>query len=114
KAGFAAAGAKSFVMCHISHVYPTGASLYFTILAGVRGDQISAWEPVKSGINDAIIAHGGTISHHHAVGRDHAPWLAAGIGETGIRILAAVKRELDPTAILNPGAVIGDATSAGR
>ncbi|MHC9044132.1 FAD-binding oxidoreductase [Microbacterium saperdae] len=107
KDGFAAeAGAKSFVMCHISHIYPTGASLYFTILAGVRGDQLAVWEKVKSAVNDAILAAGGTISHHHAIGRDHAPWLAQEIGETGVRILSAIKRELDPRGILNPGAVI--------
>lgn len=100
------AGAKSFVMCHISHIYPTGASLYFTILAGVRGDQLAVWEKVKSAVNDAILAAGGTISHHHAVGRDHAPWLAQEIGDTGVRILSAIKRELDPHGILNPGAVI--------
>ena len=104
--GFAAAGAKSYVMCHVSHIYPTGASLYFTVLAGIRSDPLDMWAPIKSRVNDAIIASGGTISHHHAVGRDHAPWLAQEIGDTGVRILAAIKRELDPTGILNPGAVI--------
>ena len=106
RAGFSDAGAKSYIMCHVSHIYPTGASLYFTVLAGVRGDQLAVWERVKARVNDAIIGAGGTISHHHAVGRDHAPWLAAEIGDTGIRILSAIKRELDPTGILNPGAVI--------
>ncbi|MFJ6531273.1 FAD-binding oxidoreductase [Microbacterium sp. NPDC091662] len=104
--GFAADGAKSYVMCHVSHIYPTGASLYFTVLAGVRSDALGVWEVVKARVNDAIIASGGTISHHHAVGRDHAPWLGQEIGETGIRILRAIKRELDPSGILNPGAVI--------
>lgn len=106
KGGFSAAGAKSYVMCHVSHIYPTGASLYFTVLAGVRADPLGAWEPVKARVSDAIIAAGGTISHHHAVGRDHAPWLSQEIGETGMRILSAIKRELDPAGILNPGAVI--------
>ncbi|NJI60812.1 FAD-binding oxidoreductase [Microbacterium oxydans] len=106
KDGFSAAGAKSYVMCHVSHIYPTGASLYFTVLAGIRTDPLGVWEPVKARVNDAIIAAGGTISHHHAVGRDHAPWLSQEIGETGMRILSAIKRELDPTGILNPGAVI--------
>ncbi|MGN7950004.1 FAD-binding oxidoreductase [Microbacterium sp. 22215] len=104
--GFSDAGAKSYVMCHVSHIYPTGASLYFTVLAGIRSDPLAAWARVKTRANDAIIATGGTISHHHAVGRDHAPWLEQEIGETGVRILAAIKRELDPTGILNPGAVI--------
>ena len=106
KAGFADAGAKSYVMCHVSHIYPTGASLYFTVLAGIRSDPLGTWGPVKARVNDAIIEAGGTISHHHAVGRDHAAWLGREIGDTGIRILAAIKRELDPTGILNPGAVI--------
>ncbi len=110
--GFTEAGAKSYIMCHISHIYPTGASLYFTVLAGVRGDQLAVWDDVKSRVNDAILAAGGTISHHHAVGRDHAPWLAEEIGETGIRILTAIKRELDPQGILNPGAVIGRGVTA--
>lgn len=106
RGGFADAGAKSHVMCHVSHIYPTGASLYFTVLAGIRSDPLKVWAEVKARVNDAIIASGGTISHHHAVGRDHAPWLEQEIGETGVRILAAIKRELDPQGILNPGAVI--------
>lgn len=106
KEGFADMGAKCYVMCHVSHIYPTGASLYFTVLAGIRTDPLASWEAVKMRVNDAIIASGGTISHHHAVGRDHAPWLGQEIGETGVRILTAIKRELDPSGILNPGAVI--------
>jgi alkyldihydroxyacetonephosphate synthase len=106
--GFDAADARSYVMCHVSHVYPTGASLYFTVLAGLRQDPLGAWTVVKGRVNDAILANGGTISHHHAVGRDHAPWLAQEIGDTGVRILTAVKRELDPRGIMNPGAVLVD------
>ncbi|WP_240745197.1 MULTISPECIES: FAD-binding oxidoreductase [unclassified Microbacterium] len=105
KEGFAEAGARSYVMCHVSHIYPTGASLYFTVLAGIRADPLPVWGPIKSRVNDAIITTSGTISHHHAVGRDHAAWLEQEIGETGIRILRAIKRELDPAGILNPGAV---------
>ncbi|WP_235560853.1 FAD-binding oxidoreductase [Microbacterium sp. Leaf320] len=104
--GLSDSGAKPYVMCHVSHIYATGASLYFTVLASIRSDPMEVWAQVKARVNDAIIANGGTISHHHAVGRDHAPWLEQEIGETGVRILAAIKRELDPTGILNPGAVI--------
>lgn len=106
--GFAQAGAKSFVMCHVSHVYPTGASLYFTVLAGVKSEPLGVWEVVKHRVGDAIMAAGGTITHHHAVGRDHAPWLADEIGETGIRVLRAIKRELDPHGIMNPGVLLTD------
>ncbi|OZB83547.1 FAD-linked oxidase C-terminal domain-containing protein, partial [Microbacterium sp. 13-71-7] len=110
KSGFAGAGRKAFVMCHVSHVYPTGASLYFTVLAPLGADAQEAWSGIKRRVGDAIMAAGGTISHHHAVGRDHAPWLGEEIGDTGVRILAAVKRELDPDGIMNPGAVLGAAT----
>ncbi|UOQ87828.1 FAD-binding oxidoreductase [Agromyces endophyticus] len=110
--GFAALGAKSLVLCHVSHVYPTGAALYFTILAVLKGDQLAGWQPVKSAVNDAIMAGGGTISHHHGVGRDHAPWLEREVGPVGLRILRAVKAELDPAGIMNPGALLVGAASA--
>jgi alkyldihydroxyacetonephosphate synthase len=93
-------------MCHVSHVYPTGASLYFTVVAGIKGDQLEVWDAVKHRVGEAITAAGGTITHHHAIGRDHAPWLVDEIGETGIRILRAVKRELDPQGIMNPGVLL--------
>lgn len=112
KKGFADIGSKSYVMCHVSHVYPTGASLYFTVLASIREDPLAAWSTIKARTNDAILAANGTISHHHAVGRDHAPWLQEEVGETGMRILRAIKRELDPDGILNPGAVIGSDPAA--
>lgn len=100
------AGGRAYVMCHISHIYATGASLYFTVIANLPSDPLETWREIKGRVSDAILAAGGTISHHHAVGRDHAPWLEQEIGETGVRILAAIKRELDPSWILNPGAVI--------
>lgn len=112
--GLAEAGAKSLVLCHISHIYPTGASLYFTIAAGLSGDQRVAWEAIKAGVNDTIMAAGGTITHHHAIGRDHQPWLESEIGEVGIRVLRAVKTELDPAGILNPGVLIADGAAGGH
>ncbi len=105
--GFDAHGAKSLVLCHVSHIYPTGAALYFTIVAGIKGDPLGTWATVKSGVNDAIVTGGGTLSHHHGVGRDHAPWLEQEIGHTGMRMLRAIKAELDPTGIMNPGALVG-------
>ena len=106
RSGFAEQNSKSLIMCHISHIYPTGAALYFTIIGNLSGDVLEQWSLIKARVNDAILAHGGTISHHHGVGRDHAPWLAREIGDGGIRLLRAVKDELDPSGIMNPGAVL--------
>ncbi|MEY8015732.1 FAD-binding oxidoreductase [Mycobacterium servetii] len=102
----AASGTPALVMCHISHVYPTGASLYFTIVAGQRGDAIAQWRAAKTAACDAIMATGGTITHHHAVGADHRPWMRDEVGDLGVRVLRAVKATLDPAGILNPGKLI--------
>ncbi|BBZ52058.1 flavoprotein [Mycobacterium heidelbergense] len=99
-------GTPALVMCHISHVYPTGASLYFTVVAGQRGDPIEQWRAAKKAASDAIVAAGGTITHHHAVGADHRPWMRDEVGELGVRVLRAVKSTLDPAGILNPGKLI--------
>jgi alkyldihydroxyacetonephosphate synthase len=99
-----ACGTPGIVMCHISHLYETGASLYFTFIARqLRGEEIAQWQAVKTAASAATVAGGGTITHHHAVGRDHAPWLEREIGRDGVRALRALKRELDPTGIMNPG-----------
>jgi alkyldihydroxyacetonephosphate synthase len=102
----AATGTPALVMCHISHVYPTGASLYFTVVAGQRGDPIEQWRTAKKAASDAIVANGGTITHHHAVGADHRPWMGAEVGDLGVQVLRAVKATLDPAGILNPGKLI--------
>jgi alkyldihydroxyacetonephosphate synthase len=102
----AESGTPALVMCHISHVYPTGASLYFTVVAGQRGNPIEQWQAAKSAASDAIMATGGTITHHHAVGADHRPWMQEEIGELGVQVLRAVKATLDPAGILNPGKLI--------
>jgi alkyldihydroxyacetonephosphate synthase len=97
-------GTPPLVGCHVSHLYPTGASLYFTFLArSERGSELEQWRAAKSAAGEAIIAAGATITHHHAVGRDHAPWLAAEIGDLGLEVLRATKARLDPTGIMNPG-----------
>ena len=73
--------AAPLVICHVSHLYATGASLYFTILAAQdRSDPVAQWRGAKRAATDAIVAAGATITHHHAVGADHAPWLEAEIG----------------------------------
>jgi alkyldihydroxyacetonephosphate synthase len=99
-------GTPALVMCHISHVYPTGASLYFTVVAGQRGNPIEQWQAVKKAASDAIVAGGGTITHHHSVGADHRPWMRDEIGDLGVQVLRAVKATLDPAGILNPGKLI--------
>ncbi|MEV7006320.1 FAD-binding oxidoreductase [Streptosporangium sp. NPDC051022] len=94
------------VMCHVSHVYGTGASLYFTVVTARSGDPVAQWETAKRAVSDAIVAAGGTISHHHGVGRDHREAYAAEIGELGVEILRGIKGRLDPEGILNPGVLI--------
>ncbi len=101
-----ASGTKPIIMCHISHVYPAGASLYFTVVAALTTEPAAQWARAKTAASDAIIAAGGTITHHHAVGVDHKPWLRAEIGDLGVAILRAVKATVDPKGILNPGKLI--------
>jgi len=101
-----ALGESAIVLCHISHVYETGASLYVTVAARQTDDPVSQWLAAKAAASDAIVHHGASITHHHAVGQDHKPWLAEEIGPVGVMILRAVKDRLDPTGILNPGVLI--------
>jgi alkyldihydroxyacetonephosphate synthase len=106
QAKFAEYDSPALVLCHISHVYDTGASLYFTVVGAQRGDAITQWRTVKAAVNDVLVTQGATITHHHAVGADHRDWLAAEIGPVGIEILRAVKTTLDPAGILNPGKLL--------
>ncbi len=99
-------GTPALVMCHISHVYPTGASLYFTVVAAQRGNPIEQWRTAKAAASDAMVRAGATITHHHAVGTDHRPWMRAEVGDLGVTVLRAVKTALDPAGILNPGKLI--------
>lgn len=102
-----ASGTAALVMCHISHVYPTGASLYFTVVAGQRGeDPIEQWMDAKRAASEAIVSAGGTITHHHAVGADHRPYLEGEIGPVGVAMLRAVKGAVDPHGVCNPGTLI--------
>ena len=106
-AALAGQGTPGIVFCHLSHAYRDGASLYFTFLARRRpGDEIEQWRAVKAAACEAIVEAGGTITHHHAVGRDHLPYMAAEVGELGIEALRAVKERLDPAGIMNPGKLV--------
>lgn len=98
----AGAGTPPLVMCHISHVYAAGASLYFTVVSAQGADAVAHWTRAKHAVNDAIIAAGGTISHHHGVGTDHRDWHAREIGPLGGAVLRAVKDRLDPAACAQP------------
>jgi alkyldihydroxyacetonephosphate synthase len=102
----AESGTPALVLCHISHVYPTGASLYFTVVAGQRGNPIEQWRKAKAAASDAMVRTGATITHHHAVGADHRPWMRDEVGDLGVAVLRAVKATLDPAGILNPGKLI--------
>lgn len=99
-------GPHAVVQCHVSHLYDGGASLYYTFFCREESDPLAQWRRVKTAASDVIAAHGGTITHHHAVGTDHRAWAADEMGELGARILRAVKNELDPAGILNPGKLV--------
>ncbi|MDX6663499.1 MAG: alkyldihydroxyacetonephosphate synthase [Solirubrobacterales bacterium] len=95
------------VSCRFTHVYPDGPAPYFTILAPARrGDEVQQWAEVKVAVSEALIAAGGTITHHHAVGRDHRPWYDRQRPPAFAEALRAAKRALDPAAVLNPGVLI--------
>jgi alkyldihydroxyacetonephosphate synthase len=101
-------GTPGLALCHLSHAYADGASLYFTFVARARhGEEIEQWRQVKRAASEAIVATGGTITHHHGVGRDHAPYMEAEVGRTGLDVLRAVKDHLDPTGIMNPEKLLG-------
>jgi FAD/FMN-containing dehydrogenases len=105
----AAQGTPGLVLCHLSHAYADGASLYFTFIsrALLGGEEIEQWRAVKRAACEAIVAAGATITHHHAVGRDHVPYMETEVGETGLEVLRAVKDRLDPTGVMNPGKLLG-------
>lgn len=103
----AALGAPGVVMCHLSHAYRDGASLYFTVIAYPGPDgQLGTWRKIKEAASGAIRSAGGTISHHHATGRDHGPYLEGEIGRLGVETLRSVKATLDPKGIMNPGCLV--------
>jgi alkyldihydroxyacetonephosphate synthase len=95
------------VTCRLTHVYPDGAAPYFTVLApSRRGSEVAQWDEVKAAASEALLAAGGTITHHHAVGRDHWPWYDRQRPEPFARLLAAGTAAVDPVGILNPGVLL--------
>jgi alkyldihydroxyacetonephosphate synthase len=95
------------VSCRFTHVYPDGPAPYFTVMApAVRGGEVEQWDEIKAAAAEAVIEGGGTITHHHAVGRDHRPWYDRQRPAPFAAALRAAKQELDPAALLNPGVLI--------
>jgi alkyldihydroxyacetonephosphate synthase len=98
------------ISCRFTHVYPDGPAPYYTVLApAVRGGEVEQWDEIKAAVSEAVIEGGGTITHHHAVGRDHRPWYDRQRPAPFAAALRAAKRELDPASMLNPGVLIDPA-----
>jgi alkyldihydroxyacetonephosphate synthase len=95
------------VHCRLTHVYPDGAAPYFTVLAPARrGSELEQWDELKDVAAEAVLAAGGTITHHHAVGRDHRRWYDRQRPDPFAQALQAAKAAVDPAAVLNPGVLI--------
>ncbi len=100
-------GGEGVVTCRVTHAYPDGAAPYFTVVAPAkRGSELAQWDVIKAAITDAMLEHGGTVTHHHAVGRDFMPWYLKQRPELFGDALAAAKRSLDPTGVMNPGVLV--------
>ncbi|MGE5134348.1 MAG: FAD-binding oxidoreductase [Gemmatimonadota bacterium] len=107
-----ACGRPGVVTCRFAFAYPDGPAPYYTVLApGRRGEEVGQWDAVKAAVSDAVLAAGGTITHHHAVGRDHRPWYDRQRPEPFAAALRAAKAALDPRGILNPGVLVDPLTS---
>jgi alkyldihydroxyacetonephosphate synthase len=95
------------ISCRFTHVYPDGPAPYYTVLAPARrGAEVAQWDEIKAACSEAVIDCGGTITHHHAVGRDHRPWYDRQRPDPFARALRAAKKELDPRGVLNPGVLV--------
>jgi alkyldihydroxyacetonephosphate synthase len=100
-------GVEGIVTCRVTHAYPDGAAPYFTVLAPARrGEEVAQWDAIKRVVADAIIAGGGTITHHHAVGRDHRPWYDRQRPDPFAAALSGAKAAVDPAGLLNPGVLL--------
>jgi alkyldihydroxyacetonephosphate synthase len=100
-------GGKGWFACRFTHVYPDGPAPYYTVIApGRRGSQLAQWDEIKAAAAEVLMAHGATITHHHAVGRDHRPWYERQRPELFAEALAAAKSALDPAGVMNPGVLL--------
>ncbi len=100
---------RGWVMAHLSHSYSDGGSIYYTFLARQKeGRELEQWERLKAAATQVIVDAGCALSHHHGIGSDHRPWMAAYLGPGGIRALVALKDAFDPQGIMNPGKLTVD------
>ena len=100
-------GVDPWVGCHISHNYHTGASLYFTFgCRQIEGRELEQYLYIKKAAEDSFMENGGTVSHHHAVGTEHLPWIEEDLSPAGVKAVKAIKDGLDPNGVMNPGKVI--------
>jgi alkyldihydroxyacetonephosphate synthase len=107
KAAYDEIGIKGWIMSHLSHSYHSGACLYFTFAFVFGDDPLGEYQVVKSAIQQAFVDNGGTISHHHGVGREHSPWLEQDISAEGVAVMKALFDGADPQGNFNPNKVIG-------
>jgi alkyldihydroxyacetonephosphate synthase len=106
---FAEVGVKGWIMCHLSHSYHSGACLYFTFAfkpSTSAGSVLAQYDQVKSAIQQAFVDHGGTLSHHHGVGVEHARWMAEDISPAGVALLRVLFEGVDPQRRMNPGKIV--------
>jgi alkyldihydroxyacetonephosphate synthase len=111
RAALARHGERTHCYTHLSHVYAQGSSVYSTFVYRIGAgydEALARWQSLKTAVGDAIVAHGGTITHQHGVGKDHARWLAAEKGATGMAAIAAMVREFDPQGVMARGNLLGD------
>lgn len=100
---------RGMITCRFTHIYPDGPAPYYSIVAWSEpGRQLETWDAIKASVSDAIIDNGGTITHHHAVGRDHRPWYKRERGELFTTTLTGLKSTLDPKWVLNPGVLLDE------
>ena len=107
--GLAADDERVFAFAHLSHVYPSGSSIYVTYLFRIAADpdaNLDRWRRLKTAASEAIVAGGGTISHQHGVGRDHVPWLAAEKGRLGLSVIEDLVRRFDPDGVMSRGVLV--------
>jgi alkyldihydroxyacetonephosphate synthase len=101
------------VTARFTHVYPNGPAVYFTVIAPARrGEEVEQWAQIKAAVSEAILAEGGTITHHHAVGRDHRPWYEQQRPDPFAAAFAGAKAAVDPQGVMNPGVLIDSAAAA--